>query len=184
MRKIITLLLAILMYSLSYGQTPIPIDGDGYTDWLFVNSDKALQVRYKLAKAEEGIGYFEVQFRINFEDEIFCSHPNCAGYLLVHSYPSLDNQNSIETSYKFYNTVKTIYTATELMPVKLSLPDGSQRMLRKEGLFYNTQDNNNKKNDRYLFSNCVDDILANNPDYHRCKPYKSNFKDAEAIVLE
>lgn len=149
-----------------------------YSEWLFIQSDKALQFRYKLMKTEKDIGYFQVQFRINFEDQIFCSHPTCMGYLLSFSYPAYDNQTNIYTSYKFYNTFKGVYTIPELVPIRLDFPDGSKRIPRPDGFYYTTA--NDKTEQRaYVFYNCVDNILSNSPD-HRCR----DFKDAEAIVVK
>ncbi|MDO9038417.1 MAG: hypothetical protein Q7U59_08740 [Lutibacter sp.] len=183
MKKILLLLATLFIYVASWCQTPIGTMNNEYSNWLFVNSDKALQVRYKQVKLENEIGYFEVQFKINFDDQIFCSHPTCLGYLFVFSYPTLDNMKSIEKSYKFYNSFKGIYTLSDTIPIKLFFPDGSKRILREEGFFYTT-DNNNTEMSANFFSNCVDDILSNNPNYHRCKPYKSNFIESEAIMIK
>lgn len=181
MKRIFTLLPALLFFSFVWSQTPIEAT-DGYSDWLFVNSDKALQVRYKQVKQENEIGYFEVQFKLNTEDPVFCSHAICEGYLMVFGYPSLDDQSTIETSYKFYNSYTHVYTVPETIPVKLSYPDGSKRLLRKEGFFYTTVDNATELPANFM-SNCVDNMISTTPNDHRCKPYYSNFKDAEAIVL-
>ena len=155
-----------------------------YSNWLFIQGDKALQYRFKLVKQEGDVGYFQVQFKINFEDPIFCKHPTCEGYLLVFGYPSLDNQNNIDTSYKFYNTFKGVYTRPELVPLKLSFPDGSKRFLKQEGFFYTLAGSDAQQPASYLFGNCVDDILSNNPKQHRCKPYGPTFKEAEAITVK
>ncbi len=184
MKSILLILSLLLMHSISWSQTPIGESNNGYSDWLFVNSDKALQVRYKLVKKEDKVGYFEAQFRINFEDPIYCSHPTCIGYLFVLSYPTLDNQESIKKSYKFYNTFKGIYTLPFILPINLSFPNGDERFLLKEGFFYTTVEDKTPIPNVYLFSNCVDNMLSNNPNHHRCKPYKSDFKEAEAIILE
>jgi len=183
MKKILFLAFSVTIYLTCFSQTAIDSKGDGYSNWLFMNSDKAVQVRYKQVRQTGDVGYFVAQVRINFEDPIFCKHSTCAGYLFVFSYPTLDNQKSIEKSYKFYNSYKGIYTIADTIPIKLSFSDGSKRMLRKEGFFYTTADNTTEQQ-AFVFDNCVDDILSNNPSYHRCKPYKSNFKESEAIVIK
>lgn len=166
-------------------QKKAPVKENPYSNWLFIKSDKAMQYRFQLVKQEGDIGYFRVQFKTHFEDPIFCKHPTCLGYLLVFSYPSLDNQRNIATSYKFYNTYKEVYTRPELVPIKLTFPDGSKRMLTENGFFYTLADSDTPKPAINLFDNCVDDILSNNPNYHRCKPYSNpEFKEAEAIVLK
>lgn len=166
-----------------YSQTPIEKTNDGYSDWLFVNSDKLLQVRYKEVKREDDISYFEVQFKINFDDPAFCSNANCLGYLFVFSYPLLDNTENVETSYKFYNSYKKVYTLPYNMPMKMIFADGSKRHIRKEGFFYTLANDNTEMPASNLFLNCVDNMLSNNPNEHRCKPYYSNFKEAEAIII-
>ena len=157
---------------------------EGYSDWLFVQSDKALQYRFKLEKQEGDIGYYQVQFRINFEDDIFCDHPTCLGYLAVFGYPDLDNQTSVQTSYKFYNTFKGVYTRPDLVPIRLAFPDGSTRFLKQEGFYYTEAGSTEEQPNLYLFSNCVDNMLEGQPDTHRCKPYQPEFKSAEAIELK
>lgn len=182
MKKLLILLPVLLFCSLSWSQTPIDATGEGYSNWHFVNSDKALQSRYKEVKQENDISYFEVQFRINSEDEIYCGHAICLGYLLLFSYPTLDNTTNIESSYKFYNSFTGIYTLPEPIPLTMSFPNGSRRMLRQEGFFYTTAESSEELPARF-FSNCVDNIIANSND-HRCKPYYSNFKEEEAIVIQ
>ncbi|MFY7965623.1 MAG: hypothetical protein ACOVO1_12055 [Chitinophagaceae bacterium] len=183
MRKLLVIICTFLtVQTLTNAQTSLP--KNEFSNWLFVNSDKALQVRYKEVKVENGIGYYEVQFRINFDDPIFCKHSTCLGYLFEFSYPTLDNQDMIKLSYKFYNSFKEVYTVKSLMPIKLNFDDGSKRMLRKEGFFYKLANSEVEEKAVYLFSNCVDDILSNNPNYHRCKPYKSDYKESEAIIIK
>lgn len=181
MKQIFTLLPALLFFTFSWCQTPIT-SGDGYSDWLFVNGDKAIQVRYKEVKQENEVGYYEVQFRLNSEDPVFCAHAMCEGYLMMFGYPALDDQSTIETSYKIFNSFTGVYTVPENIPIKLSYPDGSKRILRQEGFFYTTASNSTELPANF-FSNCVDNMLSTAPNEHRCKPYYSNFKDAEAIVL-
>lgn len=197
MKKTLLFFALLMFVSSSFGQTkpankPInkpkqaaakPAENP-YSNWLFIQSDKALQYRFKMVKQEGDVGYFQVQFRINSEDPIFCKHPTCLGYLLVFGYPTLDNQKNIETSYKFYNTYKEIYTRPELVPIKLSFPDGSKRFLKQDGFFYSLAGSDVQQPASYLFGNCVDDILSNNPNYHRCKPYQPEFKESEATVLK
>src|SRR5690606_7598580 len=117
-------------------QTPIGDGNDGYSNWLFLQSDKALQVRYKQVKQEGDVAHFQVQFKINFEDRIFCNDPTCLGYLMVFGYRTLDGESKVTKSYKFYNTYKEVYTLPETIPVNMSFPDGSKRYLRQEGFFY------------------------------------------------
>lgn len=184
MKKILLTTCTTLIVLLSFAQSPIDNQNNGYSNWLFMNTDKALQVRYKQVKEENGIGYFTVQFRINFDDPIFCKHTTCLGYLFVYGYPTLDNQKIIEKSFKFYNSYKEVYTLNETIPIKLSFSDGSKRFLRKEGFFYKLANSEKELKAFNLFSNCVDDILSDNSNNHRCKPYRYDFKESEAIIIK
>ena len=156
---------------------------DGFSDWIFMFSDKAVQMRFKQEKKENDIGYFSVQFRINSEDRIFCRHPNCLGYLFVFGYPNLDKTYTYQ-SFKFYNTYKDIYTMKELLPIRLNFEDGSKRFLKKDGFYYSPPNSNVENANTYLFYNCADDILSNNPNYHRCKSGSKEFKESEAIIIK
>lgn len=155
-----------------------------FSNWLFLNSDKAVQARYRLEKTENGIGYFSVQLRINFDDTIFCSDAQCLGYLFTFSYPSLDNAESVYYHFKMYNTYKQIYTLPDLMPLKLEFDDGSRRMLKKEGFFYTTANFPNPQPADQLFYNCVDNILSGDG-RHRCSGgWRNIYKESEATILK
>ena len=186
MKKLFALLAFALVFTNGLAQTKSDVQAteSNYSNWLFVQSDKAVQYRFKLVKQEGDIGFYQVQFKTNFDDRIFCKHPTCLGYLLVFGYPDLDNQKNIETSYKFYNTYKEVYTRPELVPIRLSFPDGSKRLLKQEGFHYTLAGSTDEQPAINLFGNCVDDILDGKPDYHRCKPYQPKFIESQAIVLQ
>lgn len=155
---------------------------DEYSNWAFILSDKAMQVRYKLEKQEGDIGYFSVQFRINFQDEIYCKSTECEGYLLTFGYPTFDGMNNVYSHYKFYNSYKAIYTMPELMPLKLLTRQGGKIYLKKEGFFF--MFNNNEMFAGDLFYNCVDEIL-NNSSENRCTgSYRNIYDESKAIVLK
>ena len=155
-----------------------------YSDWLFIKSDKALQVRYKLVKQEGEIGQYSVQFRINFEDEIFCKSETCKGYLLTFGYPDLNGIKNIYSHYKFYNTFKGIYTYPKLIPIKTSFNDGSKRFLTKQGFSFTTK-NSTEERAANLFDNCVDIITTREPiSKCNCVAWKKMFVEAEAETLE
>jgi hypothetical protein len=181
MKRIMLLTFLIILSYTSYCQTPIDASNEGFSNWLFIRSDNALQIRYKQIKQEGEVGYYSVQLRINFEDKIFCDDPICLGYYLVYEYPSLDGSNMIKKSFKFFNTYKSIYTLEEPIAIKLSFPDGSKRILRKEGWFYTVPDSN-LENKLYLGLDCVVKILSNRPDSNRCKD--DGYVEKEAIVIK
>lgn len=157
-------------------------ENDSFSEWKFLQSDKAIQVRYQEVKNDGSIAYFKVQFRINFNDEIFCRNQDCLGYLFVYGYPTLDGKEYVEKSYKFYNTYKEVYTVPDLIPIQMSFSDGSKRTFNKNGFFYINNDNKEIPLP-YLFSVCVDDILKSNPNYHRCKRF-TFFKENEIITIQ
>jgi hypothetical protein len=154
-----------------------------YSDWVFMFSDKAVQMRFKQVKKEGDIGYFSVQFRINFEDRIFCKHHTCLGYLFVFGYPNLDKTYAYK-SFKFYNTYKDIYTLKDPIPIRLNFEDGSKRLLKKDGFYYTEPNSTVEKSATYLFYNCADNILSNDPNYHRCKSGSNAFIEANAIIIK
>lgn len=188
--KFLTLFAVLSIGLFSYGmkiqhfETKVPAITnvfEGYSNWLYLQGDKALQYRFKQLKEEDGVGYFEVQFRIDFENS--CNSAICEGYLAVFGYPTLDNQKNINSYYKFYYTFKDIYTLPEQIPIKLNFDDGSKRILTPYGFIYTLEDGG-EQYPATFFGNCVDDILQNQPNEHRCKPYQPEFKDAEAVVLK
>lgn len=157
-----------------------------YTNWFFVQSDKAMQVRYALVKQEGDFGHYSVQFRIAQEDQIFCKSPDCEGYVMAFSYPTADNSTSIYHHFIFYNTFKGVYTMKELMPVKNKWADGSKRYLSKEeGLMYELADGQ-QGSAAAIFYNCVDEKLKSTTKT-RCEgggAYRNIFKSAEAIIVK
>jgi hypothetical protein len=152
-----------------------------FTDWLFINSDKAIQVRYKLEKMEGDIGYFIIQFRINFEDEIFCKSLKCEGYYFTYGYPDLNLFNSIYSHYKFYNTFKGIYSMPGLIPLKLKTRNGNDIYMKKDGFYF--MFNNNELQFSMSYS-CVDEILNSN-NLNRCTgSYRDIYDESKAIIIK
>jgi len=151
-----------------------------YSDWLYILSDKAIQVRYKLEKQEENIGYFNIQFRIDFEDTVSCYSDNCEGYYVTFGYPTLDLMTNIFSHYKFYKTFKDVYTMPEAIPLNLKTRSGSIIYLKKEGFFHMFNNNELYAN---MFYNCVDEILTNN-DMNRSGSYRKIYDDSKAIIIK
>ncbi len=156
-----------------------------YTNWFFVQSDKAMQVRYALVKQEGDMGQYSVQFRINQEDGIFCKSADCEGYVMAFSYPTADNSSSIYHHFIFYNTFKGVYTMKSLMPIKNKFADGSKRFLSKTaGMMYELA--NGQQGTADVFYNCVDEKLKSTTKT-RCEgsgSYRNIFKTAEAIIVK
>lgn len=150
-----------------------------FSDWLFVKSDKAIQIRYLEKKIDGDIGEFQVQFRIAFEDKVHCSKPDCQGYMMVFGVPSVDGKTVTNHHYKMMNTFVDTYTFPETIKIKMSFPDGSKRFLSNKGFFYTTAHDTNPQPNSYIFSNCVDNIISNYP-YNNCR----DFEESKAITLQ
>jgi hypothetical protein len=156
-----------------------------FSNWLFVQSDKALQVRYREDSRQNSIGSFMVEFRIAFDDGIFCSSPDCKGYYLTFAYPTLDNQTNEQSFFKFYNSFRGIYKLPNPMKLKMEFPDGSKRHLKENGFYYSNSGSDELFFASMLFSNCVDNILASS-DYSRCNSGQRSgeFPMASAVVVD
>ncbi|MEP2131019.1 MAG: hypothetical protein ABJ333_12835 [Algoriphagus sp.] len=155
-----------------------------FSNWLFVQSDKALQVRYREDSRQNGVGSFTVEFRIAFDDKIYCSLSDCLGYYLTFAYPTLDNQTSVRSFFKFYNSFRGVYTLPNPMLLKMEFSDGSKRVLKENGFYYSEAGSENLFFAGMLFSSCVDNILASS-DYSRCNSghRAGEFQMANAIVI-
>ena len=150
-----------------------------YSDWLtFKNPYDAMQVRYQLEKQEGDIGYFKTQFRINYEEPTRCTDPRCLGYALCFGYPILDEKEITYLHYKFYYPYNEIYTVPGLIPIKMSFPDGSKRMLRKDGFYYTVKDNTEEIDLQYYFIKSTSSILEGYPIKF------NNFIESKAIILK
>jgi len=157
-----------------------------FSDWLFIQSDNALQFRMRRVKDIGDTSEFEVQFRINFEDPIFCSHPDCKGYVLAFGVPSLDRKQTIFYHYKFYNSFKGIYTMPVNIKVQMNFPDGYYRFLTKKDGFMYSSSTGDKTGFFELFYNCVDQINTNPNVSNRCGPggYRNIFIESKAVVVQ
>lgn len=155
-----------------------------FSNWLFVQSDKAVQIRFREDSRSNGVGSFTVQVRINYDDQIYCDSPICQGYYLTFAYPTLDNQTHLKSFYKIYNSYKDIYTLESSMELKMEFSDGSKRYLRQEGFYYTLSGSSEYNFANMLFDNCVDDILTNS-DFSRCNTgrRRGDFQIESAIVI-
>lgn len=151
-----------------------------FSDWFTIkNPYYAMQIRYKLEKQEGTIGYFRAQMRIDFDDEERCKEARCLGYAVSFGYPKPDDESNFTyLNYKFYNSYINIYTIPDLIPINLSLPDGSKRILKKDGFYWTTQSSPNETELRYYFIKAVDSIIEGSP------IKVSNFNEAKAVTLK
>ena len=160
-------------------KTSTPQQNTEYSDWGTVkNPYYSMQVRYKLEKEVGDVSYFSAQLRVNFEDyDGYEGTERCLGYLVCFGIPTLDDLDYNYLHYKFFYSYKQIYTMPDLIPIKMSFPDGSQRMLKKDGFYYKAKDSNQEIYFSY-FDKSVDLILNGYP--ITCK----NFVEAKAIILK
>lgn len=151
---------------------------DGFEKWLFVKSDKPIQERFRQVKIENNIGYFQVQFRINFEDATYCDKPQCLGFLMYFDYPQGDLAKKTVRNYKFMNSFKDIYMLPDLISFPMSFPDGS-KIIFQDGKFLSINKPGDQPENAFITSACVDNILSNYP-RHNC----GDFDEKSAIVLK
>ncbi|RAW00455.1 hypothetical protein DQQ10_15365 [Pseudochryseolinea flava] len=155
-----------------------------YSDWLFIQSDKALQVRYSIEKAAGDVSYVRLQFRINFKADVFCSDATCRGYLLALGYEDPGSKKLMYKHYKFYNNYTEVYTMPDLVPVQMNFSNGRKRYLQSEGFFYNSPAVSSLAPDE-VFYNCVDNILSNSAKSRCAGPgsWRDIYQEGEAVVL-
>lgn len=176
MKKIIVILfLSINGLFAQNNTTTNPVSSDWNT---FKNPYEALQVRFILEKQEGDIGYYKTQFRINYEEPTRCTDPRCLGYALSFGYPISDEKEITYLHFKIYYPYNEVYTVPELIPIKLSFPDGSKRMLKQDGFYYTENDGAEAVYLQYYFIKSADLILQGSP-----LKFK-NFIESEAIILK
>lgn len=159
-------------------KTSTPQQNTEYTDWGTVkNPYYSMQVRYKLEKKVGDVSYFRAQLRVNFEDPSRTQTERCLGYVVCFGIPTLDGLDYNYLHYEFFYSYKQIYTMPDLIPMKMSFPDGSQRILKKDGFYYTTNDSKQEIYFAY-FDKSVDLILNGYP--ITCK----NFVESKAIILK
>ncbi|MFA5298788.1 MAG: hypothetical protein WC389_11340 [Lutibacter sp.] len=173
-----TLLIVLLFTSGLFAQNNTNTNSE-YSDWLtFKNPYEALQIRYKLEKKEGNVGYYRAQLRINYEEPTRCTDARCLGYALCFGLPQLNDKDVVYLHYKIYYSYKDIYTIPDLIPMKLSFPDGSKRMLKKDGFYFAVNDNSEPVDLQYFFIKSADLILEGSPLRF------GDFIESEAITLQ
>ena len=149
-----------------------------FGEWRFVQSDKALQYRFRKEKQEGDLLYLKMQFRLNKSDEIFCRTPECKGYYFFFNFANEYVQ--IDNHYMVYNTFEKIENLPQTIILKLIKDQyGSQYWDDlKNALFYkNNVSGETRKLD--IGWSCVDNILDNSTS-NRC----NSFKKENAEVLK
>jgi len=157
-----------------------------YSQWLFVQSDKALQYRIAIVKQEGPVATLQIQFRVNNEDEVYCKSELCNGMLLSLNNVNVGDKESTKYSFIFEKSfvgLDNIYTWPVLLTTELKTwPDGSKRYLSfTKGIVYTTSDSDDERSANVPYC-CVDIRLAANPNQHRCESH--GFDAANAIIIK
>lgn len=167
MKQIFTLILILC----AWASVPAQAEAD-YTDWFFVQSDKALQYRFAEAKKEGAVSYLQIQFRVNSNDEIDCKGAACDGYVLYMSHDNIARTATVKYHLYFAPSFANgkIYNFSELIPIELKTwEDGSKRVIdKKRGILISYPDGGWER--AMYFYNCVDFKLKTEPKT-RCADY-------------
>ena len=150
-----------------------------YGEWQFVQSDKAIQYRFKKEKQEADLLFLKMQFRLNKTDEIFCATSDCLGYLWFFNFSN--DYVKIDNHYMVYNSFEGIKDVPQTIIIKLMKYEDAE-------VYWNETDKAVMRKDNYtgdvkklaLGWSCVDNILASNSS-HRCS---SNFNKEQAEILK
>lgn len=156
-----------------------------YSNWLFIQSDKALQYRIAVIKMEGDIASLQLQFRVNNEDGVYCKSSMCDGMLLSLSNKNVGDKESTKYSFVFDKSfigLENIYTWPQLLTTELKTwPDGSKRFWSvTRGIVY-TNAGSDEEYDASVPYCCVDVRLGQNPDNHRCGRHGFDFSTAVTI---
>lgn len=156
-----------------------------YSNWFFVQSDKALQYRIAIVKQVGDVASLQLQFRVNNQDEVFCKSPLCDGMLLSLRNTEVGATESSKYSFIFKKSfvgLDNIYTWPQLITTELKTwPDGSKRFLNlSRGIVY-TNSGSTTENEANVPDCCVDIVLGANPNDHRCD--RHGFDSGKAIIV-
>ena len=183
MKKLLLALLIITATSSVHAQSKTKAktalkEIQNFGEWRFIQSDKALQYRFRKEKQEGDVIYLKMQFRLNKNDQIFCKNPECKGYYF--SFNFANDYVQIDSHYMVYNTFEKAENLPQTIALKLTSDQyGSQYWDEKQNaLFYkNNASGESRKLD--IGWSCVDNILENNSS-NRC----TSFKKERAEVLK
>jgi hypothetical protein len=182
MKKIQTLVLFLLVLTQGLAQN----NKLQYSNWLFVQSDKALQYRIAIVKQVGDVASLQLQFRVNNQDEVFCKSPLCDGILLSLRNTEVGATTNSNYSFIFKKSfigLENIYTWPQLLTTELKTwPDGSKRFLSlTKGIVYSNS-GSTVENNADVPDCCVDIVLGANPNQHRCD--RHGFNNEKAIIVK
>lgn len=157
-----------------------------YCNWLFIQSDKALQYRIAVVKQEGSVATLQFQFRVNNEDEVYCKSSMCNGMLLSLRNKNVGDEETTQYSFIFEKSfigLDNIYTWPQLLTAELKTwPDGSKRYWSlTKGIVYTVPGDETEHNADIPYC-CVDVRLTANPNNHRCETH--GFDTQNAIIVK
>lgn len=175
MKKLITICLFIATTFAVNAQKKAKADLFG--EWRFIQSDKALQYRFKKEKQEGDVIYLKMQFRLNKTDEIFCNKPECRGYLWFFNFSN--EYVKIDKHYIVYNINTSVYDFPETIILKLMKSEYGEQYWddTEKAIFFKDANSGTTKKIEIGWS-CVDNILENNSS-NRCSSF--NIDKAEIL---
>jgi hypothetical protein len=90
---------------------------ESFGNWNFVQSDKAIQYRFKKEKQDGDVLNLKMQIKLNKTDQIFCKDPECKGYYFFLNFSN--EYVKIDNHYAIYNTYERIYDLPQTIILKL-----------------------------------------------------------------
>ena len=182
MKNVLPFLLLLLLATTANSQ----VKKLEYSQWFFVQSDKALQYRIAVVKQVGSIATLQLQFRVNNEDEVFCKSDLCDGMLLALKNKNVGDDESTNYSFIFEKSfvgLNTFYTWPQQITTELKTwPDGSKRFFNPtRGIVYTNPDSETEYNASIPYC-CVDIRLRSNPNQHRCGTH--GFDRDKAIIVK
>ncbi len=168
MKKLITICVFIVTVFTVNAQQK----SDSFGNWKFVQSDKAIQYRFKKEKQDGDVIYLKMQFKINKTDEIFCKEPECKGYYFFFNFSN--EYVKIDDHYIIYNTYERIYDLPQTIILKLLKSEyGEQYWDEAEKALMYKEPNVAQPRKLEIGWSCVDNILENNSS-NRCSSFNIN----------
>lgn len=140
-----------------------------YSDWVFFQSDKALQVRSVLLSVDGAMASMRYEFRLNRDDPIFCRDADCRGYVLAAYNYDPDTRDATDRFSVFFpNDFSGVWTYPATVKTRFTTYPNGDRSFWDEHLgaaFVSAGGSVPRKLN--LVEGCADNRLAST-DYTRC----------------
>jgi hypothetical protein len=170
MKKTLTLCFFMAILFSVNAQNKTKTKAELFGEWKFIQSDKAMQYRFRKEKQEGDVIYLKMQFRLNKTDEIFCNTPECKGYLWFFNFES--DSVKIDNHYMVYNSFERIKDFPQTIILKLMKSEyGEQYWDETEKAIFFKDATSGESTKIVIGWSCVDNILDNNSS-NRCSYFK------------